>query len=127
MKRLKLAIARVVLSAAAVCCTLPTVVYHASPVPHTMKVSWYGYEQHGRMMANGHRFDAMKLTAAHRTLPFGTKLVLKSKRGRQVVVEITDRGPWAKGRDLDISLAAAKALGIVDEGVSVVSYSVVKE
>jgi len=93
----------------------------------TMVICWYGREFHGKMMANGQPFDEDKLTAAHKTIPLGTKLLLQTRRGKSVVVEVTDRGPWVKGRDLDISLAAASRLGIVAQGIAVVSYKVVKE
>jgi len=68
--------------------------------------------------ASGQRYDPLKLTAAHRTLPFGTRLVVTDPRtGRSVTVIVNDRGPFTKGRILDLSWAAAKALHVIDRGV----------
>jgi rare lipoprotein A (peptidoglycan hydrolase) len=84
-----------------------------------MIASWYGEEFQGRQTASGEMFDSNKLTAAHRTLPLGSlvKLTVIST-GRSVIVRINDRGPWIKGRDLDLSEAAAMKLGIHDHGVA---------
>ena len=83
------------------------------------KASWYGKSFNGRATAAGRRFDATRLTAAHRTLQFGTKVrVTEVNSGRSVVVEITDRGPYVRGRGIDLSYAAARELGIVHRGVS---------
>jgi rare lipoprotein A len=80
--------------------------------------SWYGREYHGRHTANGERFNMRAMTAAHQSLPFGTRLrVTDLKTGRSVVVRINDRGPFRKGRILDLSYGAARRLGIVEEGV----------
>ncbi len=79
--------------------------------------SWYGPGFHGRTTANGERFDMNQLTAAHKTLPFGTKVLVHNPRtGKQVVVRINDRGPFAPGRVIDLSKAAAHALGIKNRG-----------
>ena len=79
--------------------------------------SWYGPGFHGRLTANGERFDMNELTAAHKTLPFGTRVLVHNPRtGKQVVVRINDRGPFAKGRVIDLSKAAAAALGIKGRG-----------
>lgn len=84
-----------------------------------MVASWYGQKYHGRQTASGAVFDMYGLTAAHKTLPFGTRLrVTHPANRRSVVVEINDRGPFIKGRDLDLSLGAARALTMVDEGVA---------
>jgi rare lipoprotein A len=83
------------------------------------KASWY---KTGKITASGERFKPMALTAAHKHLPFGTKLKVMYK-GRSVIVKINDRGPFIKGRHLDISKGAAKALGIKDKGVAVVCYT----
>ena len=78
--------------------------------------SWYGPGSHGKRTANGERFNTHDLTAAHKTLPFGTKLRVTNERtGKSVVVRINDRGPYAHGRVIDLSKAAAQAVGI--EGV----------
>ena len=75
--------------------------------------SWYGPGFHGRLTASGERFDQNELTAAHKTLPFGTRVLVHSPRtGKQVVVRINDRGPFVKGRVIDLSKAAARALGL---------------
>jgi rare lipoprotein A len=83
------------------------------------KASWY---QHGKVTANGEKFNPSGLTAAHRSLPFGTKLKVTYK-GKSVVVRITDRGPFIKGRVLDLSKGAAKRLGMVGKGVATVCYA----
>ncbi len=84
-----------------------------------MVASWYGQKYHGRQTASGVVFDMYAMTAAHKTLPFGTRLRVTHRRSqRSVVVEINDRGPFIKGRDLDLSMGAAQALAMVDEGVA---------
>lgn len=75
--------------------------------------SWYGPGFQGKRTASGERFNAQAMTAAHKTLPFGTQVRVKSlSTGKQVVVRINDRGPFIKGRIIDLSSAAARALGI---------------
>ena len=75
--------------------------------------SWYGPGFHGRRTASGEAFNAGALTAAHRSLPFGTRVRVVNKRnGRSVVVRINDRGPYGHGRVIDLSRAAARAIGI---------------
>lgn len=123
----KLAVARIAVGVAMLATPSVSIFGQISQVIHNARASWYGREHHGKMMANGQRFDETKLTAAHKAIPFGTKLLLRSKSGKTVVVEVTDRGPWVKGRDLDISLAAARALGIASEGISMISYQTVAE
>lgn len=72
----------------------------------------------GKKTANGERFDPNLLTAAHRTLPYGTKLKLTNpENGKSVTVRINDRGPYVRNRDLDISYQAAQNLGVVEKGV----------
>lgn len=81
--------------------------------------SWYGKRFHGRRTASGEAFNMHALTAAHRTLPFGTRVRVRSlETGREVVVRINDRGPAVRTRVLDISLGAARALGVHHHGVS---------
>lgn len=89
------------------------------------KASWYGGgERLARRTASGEVFHPDALTAAHRTLPLGTRLVV-SANGRSVVVRVNDRGPAAwTGRSLDLSRGAARALGMVGAGTAVVSYRV---
>lgn len=75
--------------------------------------SWYGRPFHGRRTANGERFDMHAMTAAHKTLPFGSLVLVRNPANeRQVVVRINDRGPFRRGRIIDLSQAAARALGI---------------
>lgn len=81
-----------------------------------MITSWYGPGFHGRRTANTETFDTTRMTAAHRTLPFGTILLLEYQ-GRYAVCRINDRGPYVEGRDLDVSLAVARELGILRDGV----------
>src|SRR5262245_3507324 len=80
--------------------------------------SWYGRWHHGRETASGEVFDMYGLTAAHRTLPLGSRvLVTAVETGRSVVVTITDRGPYVEGRIIDLSYAAARRLAAVERGV----------
>ncbi len=76
--------------------------------------SWYGPRFQGKRTANGERFNTNELTAAHKSLPFGTRVRVKSMvNGKEVVVRINDRGPFIKGRIIDLSQAAAKAIGML--------------
>ena len=80
--------------------------------------SWYGAQFHNRLTANGERYNMNAMTAAHKTLPFGTLVRVESpSTGKSVVVRINDRGPYAKGRIIDLSRAAATQLGVKDMGV----------
>ena len=88
----------------------------ASPV-QSGGASWYGPGFHGRRTANGERFNTHALTAAHRSLPFGSRVQVTNERtGRSVVVRINDRGPFVGGRVIDLSQAAARSLGISGVG-----------
>jgi rare lipoprotein A len=89
--------------------------------------TWYGARFAGRKTADGERFDPNLMTAAHRTLPFGTWVeVQRLDTGESVRVRITDRGPWGHAdRIIDLSRAAAKALHIMGEGLTKVRLSVV--
>ncbi|QHE84121.1 septal ring lytic transglycosylase RlpA family protein [Hydrogenophaga sp. BPS33] len=81
--------------------------------------SWYGAQFHGRRTASGEAFDQNELTAAHKTLPFGTLVRVRHARtGKEVTVRINDRGPFTKGRVIDLSRAAASALGLIQTGVA---------
>jgi len=91
----------------------------------TWVASWYG-EESGRVTASGEPFRPQGLTAAHRSLPFGTMLQVCNGE-RCVVVRINDRGPYVRGRDLDLSRGAAEALGMIDAGVAQVMVRVVRE
>jgi rare lipoprotein A len=80
--------------------------------------SWYGGKFQGRRTASGEIFDTRRLTAAHRSLPFGTQvLVTNLTNGKSVTVRINDRGPFVAGRVIDLSLAAAAAIGLAGKGV----------
>jgi rare lipoprotein A len=81
--------------------------------------SYYGGHHHGRRTASGERFNMNAMTAAHRSLPFGTRLrVTDTRSGRNVVVRINDRGPFIRGRVVDLSVAAARSLGMMGSGVA---------
>jgi rare lipoprotein A len=90
--------------------------------PATIQVgtaSWYGPGFHGQETASGETFDQHALTAAHRTLPLGTVAkVTNLETGQSVTVKINDRGPYVQGRQLDLSLAAAKQIGLTKKGVA---------
>ena len=87
------------------------------------RASYYGNES-GSRTASGQRFNQNAMTAAHRSLPFGTKLRV-THRGQSVVVTINDRGPFIKGRVLDLSTGAARAIGLTGAGVGHVTAEVV--
>lgn len=93
-----------------------------------MIASWYGKKFQGRLTANGEYFDKNKLTAANKILPLGSvvKLTVPST-GRSVIVRINDRGPWIKGRDFDLSEAAATELGIHKQGIAGLEVAVLSQ
>lgn len=81
------------------------------------RASWYGPRFHGRRTSNGERFDMNELTAAHKTLRFGTRVRVRNvDNGREVLVRINDRGPHVRHRIIDLSKAAAAALGFLHAG-----------
>lgn len=86
--------------------------------------SWYGPGFHGRTTANGERFNQNSLTAAHKTLKFGTR-VRVTYRGKSVVVRINDAGPYAGGRVIDLSKAAAAKIGLIGAGHGHVQLEVI--
>ena len=89
--------------------------------------SWYGEQFQGRPTASGEPFDAHGFTAAHRTLPFGTQVRVRCvETRRDVVVRINDRGPFVEDRVIDLSLAAARDLGMVEAGVIPVELEVLR-
>jgi rare lipoprotein A len=91
----------------------------------TGRASWYGEPHHGRLTANGERFDMHALTAAHPSLPFGTRLrVVNLDNDREVEVRVNDRGPSVAGRILDLSYAAARALHAIEAGIIRVRFTV---
>jgi len=93
------------------------------PLLTTLSVisSWYGPGFHGNLTASGSRFNQNALTAAHKTLPFGTQLRVCFKRC--AVVRVTDRGPYVHGRTLDLSKGAADAIGLTGSGVGRVNVT----
>ena len=98
--------------------TTPTV---AAKLPQTGEASWYGAQHQGKQTASGTMYDQAAFTAAHPSLPFGSKIkVTNLANGKSVEVEITDRGPFAGNRIIDISQAAAKALEMIDSGTATV-------
>ena len=89
--------------------------------------SWYGRHWKGRKTASGSRFDPGRLTAAHRSLPLNTRVrVTNLQNAKSVTVLINDRGPYVRGRIIDLSKAAARRLGMLKEGVASVRIEVVK-
>lgn len=104
------------------------------PTPHPVVVgyeesgaaSWYGRRHHGRRTASGEGYDMNQLTAAHRSLPFGTWVRVENlENGRTAKVRINDRGPVAEGRILDLSRAAAEVLGAKGPGIIPVRLRVI--
>ncbi len=100
----------------------------ASPLQELERggASWYGIQFHQRRTASGERFDMGALTAAHKTLPFGSHVCVRSLvNGREVMVRINDRGPFTEGRVIDLSRSAADAIGLLGLGIKQVALSVV--
>ena len=92
------------------------------------RASWYGPKFHGRLTANGEKYDMHGMTAAHRTLPFNTLVLVKNiDSGRAVTVRINDRGPFAKNRIIDLSKKAAKEIGMIGPGTARVELYVPKQ
>ncbi len=97
------------------------------PVRLTGRASYYGDFFHGRRTASGERFDMYKYTAAHRTLPFGTKVKVTNLRNRKsVILKINDRGPHVRSRIIDLSKAAARAIDLMRFGAAKVAIEVLK-
>lgn len=89
--------------------------------------SWYGGHHHGRYTASGERFNKNALTAAHKTLKFGTKLLVTNlKNDKSVTVRVTDRGPFVKSRDLDLSEGAFKQIASTSTGVIKIKYEILE-
>lgn len=101
----------------------------ASPprVIQSGKASWYGPGFHGRVTASGETFDESALTAAHQSFPLGSKAkVTNLTNGNSVEVKINDRGPFTEGRIIDLSRAAARALGILGSGIALVRVELIE-
>lgn len=97
------------------------------PYYETGIASWYGPGFHGNLTANGEIYDMNGISAAHKTLPFGTMVrVVDLETGRSVVVRINDRGPFVDGRIIDLSKGAADKLGTIERGVVPVGVRIVR-
>ena len=111
----------------------PTPPSLAKPAPsrpdgQTGKASWYGDAHHGKKTASGEIYDMNELTAAHRSLPLGSRVrVTNVENNRSVVVRINDRGPFVRGRIIDLSRAAARELGSLGAGVFTVRLEVLED
>jgi rare lipoprotein A len=93
--------------------------------PQTGTASWYGKKYHGRKTANGEIFDMYELTAAHRKLPLVTIVkVTNLKNGKSVVVRVNDRGPYVRGRIIDLSYAAAEKIDMLKDGITKVKIEI---
>jgi rare lipoprotein A len=100
----------------------------SSDYEETGVASWYGEDFHNRKTASGEKFDMYAFTAAHRTLPMPTYLtVLNLENNKSVVVKVNDRGPFSKGRIIDLSYAAAKQLDMLNSGTARVHITVLSE
>ena len=94
--------------------------------PAQAATGWASYYKSGRLTANGEHFKPMGLTCAHRKLAFGTKLKVTNLRtGKSVIVRVNDRGPFIRGRILDLSLGAAKVIGLTSSGVGKISFTII--
>lgn len=90
--------------------------------------SWYGADYHGSQTANGEIYDMDSMTAAHKTLPFGSYVrVVNRDNGRHVTVRINNRGPYVDGRVIDLSRRAARVMGILERGLARVDLYLVKD
>ena len=120
-----------IFSAMALCMSLGCPAVDAKGVPASGGqvgiASWYGYQHNGRRTANGEIHDPRLATAAHRHLPFGSMVrVTNLANGSSVIVRINDRGPYAKGRLIDLSESAASRLGFLSVGLASVSVQLIK-
>lgn len=99
------------------CAPGPPRVVHP-PDTDVVTASWYGSKFHGRLTASGEKYNMYAFTCAHKAFPFGTRLRVRYlKTGKTVNVTVNDRGPFVRGRDLDLSYAAAKEIGLIAKGV----------
>jgi rare lipoprotein A len=100
------------------CASTPQVNHAPGQGGEYVVASWYGKKFNGRPTASGERFDMYAMTCAHKTFRFGTKLrVTNPDNNKSVVVTVNDRGPFIKGRTLDLSYGAAKKIGMIKKGV----------
>lgn len=108
-------------------CSLPAA-QASSPALSKGRASWYGTTAHGKKTANGEIYNREALTAAHKSIPFGTVLrVFNLKNGRHVLVRVNDRGPFVEGREVDVSLRAAESLRMIRAGVASVAIQVISD
>lgn len=99
----------------------------AGPYYEVGIASWYGPGFDGNFTANGEVYDMNGISAAHKTLPFGTIVrVVEFSTGKSIVVRINDRGPFIEGRIIDLSKGAAKELGIIDKGITKVGLRIIR-
>ena len=103
--------------------TIDNITYYPIPSAYGFKehgkASWYGPNFHGKKTSNGETYDMYAMTAAHKTLPMDTRLLVKNlDNGKQTVVRVNDRGPFVEGRVLDLSLSAARSLDLVEDGTA---------
>ena len=107
------------------CARLP---YPPSEAVQTGEASWYGPDFHGKITSNKEIYDMYDMTAAHKSLPFGTYVMVTNlNNGKSAMVRINDRGPFIKGRIIDLSYAAARALDMVNSGTAPVKLEVLLE
>lgn len=107
---------------------LLTATTDACAKPQRGKASYYSRRANGARTSSGIRLNNDSLVCAHKTYPFGTLLLVKNPaNGKEVVVKVIDRGPYVKGRIIDLSIRAARELGILNQGVAVVEVSVYKK
>ncbi len=94
----------------------------------SVKASYYHNKFEGRTTSSGSIYRADNLTCAHKTLPFGTRLKVENPENNNfVIVEVTDRGPFIRGREIDLSYAAAQQIGIINQGVAQVTITKLRE
>ena len=92
-----------------------------------MQIGMASYYRSGKVTANGEHFNPQGLTAAHRTLPFGTKVRVRNlHNGQAVIVRINDRGPFIRGRIIDLAVGAARVVGLNSSGIAKVSLEILK-
>lgn len=107
--------------------SVEVVAVRSSGITYNGMASWYGPGFHGNLSASGERFNQYELTAAHRSLPLGTRVrVTNLNNGRSVVVRINDRGPFIGGRIIDLSMGAASEIGMMSSGVAPVQVEVLQ-
>ena len=109
------------------CASTPHIDHASKQRGNYVVASWYGKQFNGKLTASGKRFNMYAMTCAHKTLKFGSKLrVTNPDNNKSVIVTVNDRGPFIRGRDLDLSYGAAKKIGIVKKGVARVKMEYIK-